>query len=172
MKKMRKITLIVGLLCSMVAVGFAQKVALVNAQQLLDALPEYKEAKEELDQLTSQWESDIQGQYDDLDEMYRKFDAEQVLLDENMKKEKQDELYKKEQEIRTFQLSKFGPEGDLFQKRITLIEPIQEKVYMAIEKFADDNGIDIILDRNGSAGVLFANNQYDVTSQIIKTLKN
>lgn len=172
MKNMRKITLTLGLLVSILTLSIAQKVALVNAQELLNALPEYTEAREEIDQLTGQWEREIQGQYDELDEMYRKFDAEQVLLDDKMKKERQDELYKREEEIRSYQMSKFGPEGDLMQKRTSLIEPIQEKVYMAIEKFADSNGIDIMLDRNGSAGVLFANDQYDVTSQIIKTLKN
>ncbi len=171
MNKMKKITLL-ACLFMMMGILSAQKVALVNAQEILEALPEYKEARTELAELTASWEKKIEEDYNELDEMYRKYDAEQVLLDDEMRRQKQEDLYKREGEIRDYQKSKFGPDGELFEKRTAMIEPIQEKIYQAIEQFSSTNDIDIMLDRNGSAGVLFANDKYDVTSQIIKILKN
>ena len=103
--------------------------------------------------------------------MYNKYQAQQVLLSEEAQKQKEDEIVSKEAEVRELQRRRFGPEGDLFLKRQELVAPIQEKVFGAIDDFATDRGYDIIFDKGGSTGLLFANEEYDKTEDIKKRLK-
>ena len=88
-----------------------------------------------------------------------------------MKQQKEEEIMQKERDIRALQKEKFGPEGELFQKRQALVAPIQEKVYGAIQAYANDRGYDIILDKGGSSGIIFSNERYDKTDDILRTLK-
>ena len=103
--------------------------------------------------------------------MYSKFQAEQVLLSEDMKKQREDEIVAKEKEVRELQRQKFGPEGALFKKREELVKPIQDRVYGAIEKYAQDKGFDFIFDKGSASGMLYADKRYDKTEDIKALLK-
>ncbi len=149
----------------------AQKIAVVDINSVLADLPEYQLAQTELDRIASQWRQEIALEFDKIKSMYNKFQAEQVLLSAEDKVRKEDEIIKKEAEVREMQKKRFGPEGDLFSKRQELVAPIQEKVYAAIEGYAADRGIDIIFDKSGNAGLLFTNADYDKTADIKKRLK-
>jgi outer membrane protein len=149
----------------------AQKIALVDVAQVLNSLPTYKTAQEDLDKVASKWRNDIAQQQDVIKGMYNKFQAEQVLLNNDQRKQREDEILNKEKEVREMQRAKFGPEGDLFKKRQELVKPLQDKVYAAIEKFAAEKGYDLILDKSGSAGIIFANNTYDKTQAIVDMVK-
>lgn len=149
-----------------------QKIALVDIAYVLDNMDEYKQAQEELDKVAEAWQQEIAVEQDKIKSMYNKYQAEVVLLSEDMKKQKEDEIMAAERDVRAMQKQKFGPEGDLFQKRQALVAPIQEKVYGAIQAYATDRGYDIIIDKGGNSGVLFSDERFDKTEDILRALKN
>ena len=150
--------------------AFAQRTAVVDINEILEELPDYQEAQTELDRIASTWRQEIALEYDEIKSMYNKYQAEQVLLSEDLRKEREDEIMAKEADVRELQKRKFGPEGELFLKRQELVSPVQEKVFSAIESFAQDRGYDIILDKSGAAGILFTSDEYDKTDIIKKRL--
>ncbi len=149
----------------------AQKIAIIDVNQVLNALPEYKQAQDELDKVAMKWRGEIAQQQDVIKGMYNKYQAEQVLMNEEARKKREDEIMAKEKEAREAQRVKFGAEGELFRKRQELVKPIQDKVYSAIEKYANEKGYDLILDKSSSAGLIFANATYDKTQQIVDMVK-
>src|SRR5690606_7558324 len=114
----------------------AQKIAIVDINDILSNMPEYKAAQTELDQISATWRQEIAIEFDKVKSMYNKFQAEQVLLSNDEKVKKEDEIVKKEAEVRELQKRKFGPEGELFTKRQEMVAPIQDKVFAAIESYA------------------------------------
>lgn len=150
--------------------NYAQKIAVVDINEVLSSMPEYQNAQTELDRIAAEWRQEIAQEFDKVKSMYNKFQAEQVLLSSDDKTKKEDEIIKKETEVRELQKGKFGPEGALFKKRQEMVAPIQEKVFGAIESFAADRGFDIIFDKGGATGLLFTNPEYDKTSDLKKRL--
>jgi outer membrane protein len=150
--------------------AWSQKIALVDINDVLSNMPEYKAAQTELDQLSATWRQEIAVEFDKVKSMYNKFQAEQVLLSAEEKIKKEDEIVKKEAEVRDLQKRKFGPEGELFTKRQEMVAPIQEKVFSAIELYAAEKGFDIIFDKGGATGLLFSTAEYDKTGDLKKKL--
>lgn len=149
----------------------AQRIAYVDVNLILESIQEYQDAQKELDRIAAGWRQEIAQEYDVIKAMYNRYQAEQVLLSDEARKQKEDEIMNKEQSVREMQKEKFGPEGELFKKRQELVQPIQDKVYEAIEAYANDRGYDFIFDKGGAAGILFANARYDVTSDVLERLK-
>jgi outer membrane protein len=167
---MKKLFIIAGifLFCTLTYSGFAQqKYAYVNTEYILDNVPEYKTAQTELDNLSIQWQKEIEAKLAEIDKMYKDYQAEQVLLPEDMKKKKEDEIMKKEKEVKELQKQKFGAEGELFKKRQTLVKPIQDKVYKAIEEVAAESKLDMILDKAGSTTILYINPKLDKSNDVL-----
>lgn len=148
----------------------AQRVALVDVNNILENLDEYAAAQNEIDQISAKWRQEIAQEYDKIKSMFNKFYAEQVLLSEEVKMEREEEIVAKEAEVRELQRRKFGPEGDLFRRRQELVSPIQDQVFAAIEEYAKIKGYDIIFDKAGAAGLLYANDEYDKTKEIKREL--
>lgn len=148
----------------------AQKIAFVDVQEILENIAEYQEAQTELDRLANQWRQEIAQEYDVIKGMYNRYQAEQVLLSEDARKQREDEIMNKEKEVRDMQRDKFGPEGALFQRRQELVQPIQERVYAAIESYAGERGYDFIFDRSSDSGMIFTNPQYNKTEDILRRL--
>jgi len=148
----------------------AQKIALVDINEVLSSLPDYDNAQKELDRISAEWRQQVSQEFDKIKSMYNKLQAEQVLLSAEDKVKKEDEIIKKETEVRELQKAKFGPEGELFKKRQEMVSPIQDKVFAAIENYAAERGFDIIFDKGGVTGLLFSNPEYDKTADIKKKL--
>lgn len=144
----------------------AQRIAIVDINEVLGSYIDYQNAEKELDKVASEWRQEIAQEYDKIKAMYNKYQAEQVLLNEDQKKEREDEIMEAEKMVRELQKNRFGPEGDLFIKRQELVSPIQDKVYSAIEDFASDRGYDLIFDKGGAAGLLFVTDEYDKTAEV------
>lgn len=149
----------------------AQKIAIVDINQVLNSLTDYKKAQDDLDRVAQKWRAEIAQQQDVIKGLYSKYQAEQVLLNESQRKQREDDIMNKEKEVREAQRVKFGSEGELFKRRQELVKPIQDKVYGAIERFANEKGYDLILDKSSSAGLIFANPTYDKTSQVVDLVK-
>ena len=148
----------------------AQKIAVIDINAVLQELPEYITAQGQLDAIAAEWNQEIATEYDQIKSLYNKYQAEQVLLSDEVKEQRQEEIMQKEKVVRELQKRKFGSEGELFLKRRELVNPIQDKVFAAIETFALDRGYDLVLDKAGSAGVLFVGNEFDKTDLIKRRL--
>jgi len=149
----------------------AQKIAYVDVNKILNSMKEYKTAQKQIDDLAAKWRREIAEEYDQIKGMYNRYQAEQVLLSDEVRRQKEEEIMNKEKEVRDMQKQKFGPEGALFKKRQELVAPIQEQVYTAIENFANDKGFDFIFDKGSASGMLFSNARYDKTDDILKELE-
>jgi outer membrane protein len=148
----------------------AQKYAIIDTRYILDKLPDYKTAQKQLDDIAAEWQKDIDAQQAELDKMYKTFDAEQVMLSDDLKKKREDQLFNKEKSVRDLQRKRFGFEGDLFKKRQELIKPIQDKVYNAVQRMAVQRGYDFVLDKSEGITIIFADPKLDKSEDILKEL--
>jgi len=168
---MTKKTILFGALMMILAIGIqAQRIAIVDVNDILTNLPEYTKAQDEIDVIAKAWQQEIAQEYDKVKSMYNEYQAEQVLMSNEMKSEKEDEIMNKEKEVREMQKRKFGPEGELFQKRQEMVQPIQDKVFEAIQNYSEERGYDIVLDKSSNTGILFTSEKYDRTEDIKKRL--
>jgi outer membrane protein len=167
---MKKILFVVCALLTFSVAGFAQHIAIVDTKYILDKMPEYKEAQKQLDQTSMGWQKEIDDKQAALDKMYKDYDAEQVMLSEELKKKRQDELFNREKEVRDLQRKRFGFEGDLFKRRQELVKPIQDKVYNAIQQMAVNRIYDIILDKSEGITVIFADPKLDKSEDVLRAL--
>lgn len=162
------------LLSFVVAPNVAQaqaRVAYVDIEKVLAANQDYTRAQTELEQQAELWRQEVAKEYSKIDQLYRDYQAREVLLSEESRKQKQDEIVAKEKDVRDLQKKYFGPEGELFQKRQTLVKPIQEKVYQAVKKVAETRNYDFILTAPDGSSVLYAKPDKDLTEEVIKAIK-
>jgi len=156
--------LVVTAMCS------AQRYAVIDSKYILEKLVEYKTSQSKLDQISNQWQQEIEKKQTELDKMYKNYDAEQVMLSNELKKKREDELFNREKEVRDLQKKRFGFEGDLFKIRQELIKPIQDRVYVAIQKLAIERSYDFILDKSEGITVIFADPKLDKSDEVLKFL--
>ena len=106
----------------------------------------------------------------EIDKLYKNFQNEAILLHENIKKKREDEIIKKEKDAKDLQKKRFGKDGDLFKKRQELIKPIQEKVYNAIEEIANAENYAVVFDKANNATLIYTNAKYDISEQVLDKL--
>ena len=166
---MKKILLLTCLL-GFGILGFSQKFAIIDTRFILDKMPEYKAAQAKLDDIAAGWQKEIDSTQSQLDKMYKDYDAEQVMLSDDLKKKREDQLFSKERSLRDLQRKRFGFEGDLFKKRQELIKPVQDKVYNAVQRMASQRGYDLILDKSEGITVIFADPKLDKSEDVLREL--
>jgi outer membrane protein len=167
---MKKVLFVLSAFLLIASVSVAQRYAVIDSKYILDKIPDYKEAQTKLDQFSEMWQQEIDKKSAELNKMYKDFDAEQIMLSDDLKKKREDELFNKEKEVRDLQRKRFGFEGDLFKKRQELIKPIQDKVYNAIQKLAVAKLYDFILDKSEGITVIFADPKLDKSDDVLKEL--
>lgn len=155
------------LLCFAFSTSQAQKYAYVNTAYILDNIPDYKNAQQQLDNLSIQWQKEIEDKYAIIDKLYKAYQAEQVLLTEEMKKRRQDEITSKEKDVKDLQKQRFGYDGDLFKKKQEVVKPIQDKIYNAVKKMATDQSYAVIFDKSSDLIMLYTNPKYDKSNDIL-----
>jgi outer membrane protein len=148
----------------------AQRLGYIDTEFIMGKMPEYAQAQTELNKLSDTWEKEIEIQQKDLDKMYRTYQAEEVVLTEPMKKKRQDELLKKEQEIKAYRTKQFGYEGQLFKKRQELNKPVQDRVFEAVEKMVKAKKLDIVFDKASEITMIYTNPTYDYTEYVLEEL--
>lgn len=146
------------------------KIAFVDTKYILENMPEYTDAQNELNAASAEWQSEIEDRYASIERMYKAYQAEAVLLTEEMRQKREDEIVRKETEAKDLQKKRFGVEGDLFKKRQELIQPIQEQIFNAIREYANEGGYEAVLDKSGSSGVLYSNSKYDKSDKILRKM--
>jgi outer membrane protein len=161
--------LIAGLFLTGLSVQ-AQRIAFVNTRYILDQMPEYESAQKELDRFSQQWQDEIDERHLQIKRMRESYNAEAILLTEQMKRSRLDEIDRHERDARDLQKKRFGPKGDLFKKRQELIQPIQDRVYDAVKEVAGTSYV-AVFDLGGqSSNLLFASEKYDKSDSVLRKL--
>lgn len=148
----------------------AQKFAYVDTDYILNKIPEFNQAQDKLDALSADWQKEIENKYTDVDQMYRNYQQEQVLLTDEMKVKREAAIIKKEKNAKDLQQKYFGPEGELYIKRQELIKPIQDKIYDAIQQLAANNKYAIVFDSSSDLIMLYKNNNLDKSDKVLDLL--
>jgi outer membrane protein len=146
------------------------KFGYVDTDYILSQIPEYKAAQSELDKTSLQWQKEIDAKYAEVDKLYKAYQADAILLTDEMKKKRENEIVNMEKEAKDLQKQRFGVDGELFKKRQELVKPIQDKVYNAIKAVAEKSGLGFILDKSGQVAILYANNKYDKSDDVLSYL--
>ncbi len=166
---MKKIVLS-AILSILVGTLMAQKFAFVDSDYILKKIPTYKAAQEQIDKLSTQYQKEIEGKYAEVDKMYQDYQAEKVLLTEEMRKKREDDIIAKERLVKELQVKYFGKDGLLFKKREELIKPIQDQVFNAIKELANEGGYAVIFDASASPNMLYTNPRYDKSEEVLQKL--
>jgi outer membrane protein len=168
MKRFLRAFAFLGLLAAVPAQ--AQRLGYIDTEFIMAKMPEYAQAQTELNKLSDTWQKEIEAQQKDIDKMYRTYQAEEVVLTEPMKKKRQDEMLKKEQELKAYRTKQFGYEGQIFKKRQELNKPVQDKIFEAVEKVVKAKKLDIVLDKASDLTMIYTNPTFDYTEYVLEEL--
>lgn len=167
MKKIITLAMIAVFSAGMVS---AQKFAFVDSEYILRNIPSYEAAQDEIDNASQAWEEEVKLEYEKIQEMYKSYKAERVLLSEEMREKREDEIIEKEKQVKELQQQYFGPEGELFQKRQELVQPIQDAVYKAVKEMTAEGGYAIIFDTSSGVAILYSNPKFDKSDEILERM--
>ncbi len=153
-----------------VAYMSAQKFALIDMEYILKNVPAYEMANEQLNQLSQRWQKEVENLSTEAENLYKNYQAERVFLTDEQKKKKEEEVVAKEKEASELKYKYFGPEGELYKKRETLMQPIRDDIYVAVKKVAEEKGYQAIFDRATSSNIIFASPRIDVSNEVLAKL--
>ncbi len=148
----------------------AQKYAFVDSEYILENIPAYKAAQEQLDVLSNQYQKELESMQAELDKMYNDFRAEAVLLSDEMKRKREDVIVTREKDYRSLQQKYFGREGELFKKRQSLVKPIQDDIYNTVKTIATEGNYAVIFDKSGSLSMLYSDPKFNLSDQVLEKM--
>ncbi len=148
----------------------AQKFALVDMEYILKNIPAYERANEQLTQVSKKWQAEVEALSTEAQTLYKNYQSEAVFLSEEQKTQKEEEIVAKEKEAAELKRKYFGPDGELFQKRESLMTPIQDEIYNAVKDICDQKGYSLVLDRAGDGGIVFASPKIDISNEVLTKL--
>jgi outer membrane protein len=161
---------ILGLVFGLSTTVLAQRIGYVDTDYILTRVPEYAQAQRQLDNLSKEWEDEISALLQEVDALTQSFNAERVLLTEEMQNERQDEIKKKSKQAKEMQRKYFGPDGELFKKRQELVKPLQDQVFTAVQEVAQKRKLDIVLDKAGAITFLYGSDKIDYSDEVLERL--
>jgi len=166
----RKGFLLVGIAVLFSISTMAQKFALIDMEYILSNIPAYEMTNEQLSQLSKRWQSEIEALQQEAQNMYKTFQSDLVFLSAEMKSKREEEILRKEQAAMELRRKYFGSEGELYQRRASLMKPIQDEIYEATKAIAEDKGYQVILDRASAMSIIFASPQIDISNEVLVKL--
>lgn len=166
---MKKIILICCMALCAISMS-AQKFALVDMDYILKNVPAYERANEQLNQVSKKWQAEVEALQTEAQTMYKNYENEAVFLSKEQKKAKQDAIMEKEKSAADLKKKYFGPEGELYKKRSSLMTPIQEEIFNAVKDIADQRGYQLILDRASDSGIIFGSPKVDISNEVLSKL--
>ena len=167
---MKKLIFLFSIVFFAAGLGLAQKYAFVDTDYILDRIPSYEAAQNQLDKVAEDWQAEIEAMYGKVEKMFKDFQSEKVLLTEEMRIKKEEEIIQQEQEIKVLQQTYFGREGSLFTKRQELVKPIQDEVYRVVKEIATEGNFAVIFDTASGANMLFTDPKYDKSDEVLEKL--
>ncbi|HZJ74694.1 MAG TPA: OmpH family outer membrane protein [Perlabentimonas sp.] len=167
---MKEISLSILFVLMLGGISFGQKFAFVDTDYVLSRIPTFKAAQEQLDKISTQYETELQEKFKEIEQLTKDYQAEKILLTDEMRKKREKEIETLEQSAKELQAKYFGRDGMLFKKREELVKPIQDQVFNAVKEVANEGGYAVIFDSAGSANMLYTNPRYDKSDDVIKKL--
>jgi len=167
---MKKLILSALVLALFAGSALAQKFAFVDSDYILQNIPSYDAAQNELDKVSESWEAEVAAEYERIEKLYKTYQSERVLLTDDMRKKREEEIINKEHAVKDLQAKYFGPEGDLSKKRQELVKPIQDAIYKAVKELSAEGSYAIIFDTSSGASILYSNPRYDLSDEVLKKL--
>lgn len=162
--------LITGLILFTALLSQAQKFSYVDSKYILSHIPEYQQAQAEVNKLSAQWQKDIENKYETIAKLETSLQAEKILLTDEMKQKREQEIESKRQEAKDMQKAKFGINGELFKKREELVKPIQDQIYEAIQEVASTSALMVVFDKSAGSNMLYTNPKYDISDKVLKKM--
>ncbi|MCC8142859.1 MAG: OmpH family outer membrane protein [Tannerellaceae bacterium] len=156
------------LLCAFA--GNAQKFALIDMEYILKNIPAYEMTNEQLSQISVRWQNEIDAVQQEAQNMYKNYQSDLVFLSAEMKSKREEEIVQKEQEAQELKRKYFGPDGELYKRRESLMRPIQDEIYNAVKQISDDKGYQLILDRASAMSIIFASPKIDISNEVLVKL--
>jgi outer membrane protein len=167
---MKKLVLGIVVMMSLTITANAQKYCIIDSKYILDKLVEYKDAQTKIDKMSADWQKDIDTRMQEVDRMYKTYQAERAMLSEEARKKREEEIVAKEKSVKDLQKERFGYEGSLFKERQKLIKPVQDKVYNAVQDYAKNRAYDMVLDKAGGVTLFYADPKLDKSDDVLKLL--
>jgi outer membrane protein len=167
---MKKVILNMAVLFLLSGFAMAQKYAFVDTDYILNRIPSYKAAQDQLDKLSSEWQTEVENLYSEIETMYKNYQTEKVLLSEDMRIKKEEEIVSKEQAAKDLQKEYFGRDGSLFKKRQELVKPIQDEIYRIVKEIATEGNYAVIFDTASGANMLYTDPKYDKSDEVLEKL--
>lgn len=167
---MKKIILSMLLVAGFVIGAQAQRYCIIDSKYILDKMVDYKDANTRLDQTSKTWQTEIDNRMQEVERLYKTYQAERAMLSDEMRKKREDEIIQKEKAAKDLQKQRFGFEGDLFKERQKLVKPIQDKVYNAVQKLGTTRGYDLIIDKASGSSVFYYDTKLDKSDDVLKLL--
>ena len=167
---MKRFSLLILTALMSFAYASAQKFALIDMEYILKNVPAFEMANEQLSQLSQRWQKEVETLSTEAENLYKNYQSERVFLTDEQKKKKEEEIVAKEKEASELRHKYFGPEGELYQKRQTLMQPIQDDIYLAVKQVAEEKGYQTIFDRATSSNIIFASPRIDVSNEVLAKL--
>ncbi len=167
---MKKFAILLVVIIAAAASASAQKFALVDMEYILKNVPAYEMANEQLNQLSQRWQKEVEAVGVEAQNMYQNFIADKVFLTDEQIKKREEEIVAKEKEATELRYKYFGPEGELYKKRQSLLKPVQDDVYNAVKKVADERGYQAIFDRASASDIIYASPRIDVSNEVLAKL--
>lgn len=173
---MKKLSKIIAVACFIAvcfiptAQGQGQRFSFVDTDYILQNIPEYSDAQAQLNELSKEWQAEIDVKFAEIDKMYRAYQSEKVMMPAELKKQKEEEIVAAEKSAKDLQMQRFGPDGDLFKKREELVKPIQDKIYTAIETIASQKNLGIVFDKAGAVTMMYANVKFDISDDVLQEM--
>jgi len=167
---MKKSAFIIALFSMVCFVATAQKFGYVDTKYILSHVPEYQSAQAEVNKLSAQWQKEIESKYETITKLESALQAEKILLTEEMRRKRQEEIDSKKQEAKDMQKQKFGVDGELFRKREELVKPIQDQIYEAIQEVASTSALMVIFDKANHSNMLYTNPKHDISDKVLKKM--
>ena len=166
----RKVFLLVGMVLLFTMTTMAQKFALIDSEYILKNIPAYEMINEQLSQLSKKWQSEIDVVQEEAQNMFKSFQSDLVFLSADLKSKREEAIVEKEQEAMELKRKYFGPDGELYQKRASLMNPIQDEIYNAVKEISDDKGYDSVVDRASAMSIIYANPRIDISNEVLVKL--
>lgn len=164
-------TLFLLIVILMTSIGtYAQKFAYVDSDYILSKMTEFAQAEEKIDDFSKEWQSEIESAYEEVEQMYRDYQSEQVLLTSEMKTKREEAIIEKERSVQSLQQKYFGNNGDLYKKRQDLIKPIQDRIFDAVQQLAASNKYSIIFDASSDLIMLYSNPDLDKSDKVLELM--
>jgi len=167
---MKKLIIAFVLFAGITFTGNAQKFAMVDMEYIMKNIPSYETANDQLNQVSKKWQSDIDAQMQEVQKMYKNYQTELVFLSEDMKTKREEEIVAKEKAVQELKRSYFGPEGELFKKRQSLMKPIQDEVYTAIQDISKEKDLELVFDKSSAMSVIFSSPKLYISDSVLQKL--